>query len=387
MCGPSRTKGINMEHLLQHCQTQAQTKIIEAIIKCGSQPKAAKYLGINPRTVTRTLARIRKNVNMNDCRDGFSVTKVSTLYGPDGETKIEWVQIKPGEEERHEQLIESVTAAFEDYTGTAKLIKPLKNYNKDLLNLIPMGDPHIGMYAWADECGEDFDCDIAERDIITAVQQLFASAPMADTCILLNLGDFFHSDHSGNTTMKSGHSLDVDGRWGRVLQIGVRIMITCIELALQKHKKVIVKNVIGNHDDHTSQMLAVALSCFFSKNKRVDIDTSASKFWYYRFGKCLFGSTHGDTTKPANLPLIMASDRSEDWGQTEYRYFHTGHIHHSNVTEFVGCTWESHRTLAAKDAWHAAQGYRSQRDMKRITYHKHYGEDSRHTMSIARVRK
>ena len=82
----------------------------------------------------------------------------------------------------------------------------------------------------------------------------------------------------------------------------------------------------------------------------------------------------------------MAADRAEDWGDTEYRYWYTGHIHSKNSMEFPGCTWESFRTLAAKDAWHSAMGYRSGRDMNSITLHKEYGEVGRNTASIKMIR-
>ena len=132
-------------------------------------------------------------------------------------------------------------------------------------------------------------------------------------------------------------------------------------------------------------VLGIALDQFFENNPRVQVETQPTTFWYYRFGKVLFGATHGDTCKPDKLPLVMAEDQAQNWGETEYRYWHTGHVHHDIVKEFVGCKFEAHRTLAAKDAWHTSQGYRSKRDMKSITYHKKYGEVSRYTMSIAEV--
>jgi hypothetical protein len=45
-------------------------------------------------------------------------------------------------------------------------------------------------------------------------------------------------------------------------------------------------------------------------------------------------------------------------------------------------TIETFRTLAARDSWHAAQGYTAQRDLKRIVYHRSYGEIERATAGI-----
>ena len=205
--------------------------------------------------------------------------------------------------------------------------------------------------------------------------------------MILNLGDWFHSDNQQNRTARSGAALDVDTRWAKVMRAGRDTMIDCIERAQMKHKKVLVKNIIGNHDDHTSQMLSLILEAYYSDNDRVTVDISPSKFWYHQFGSVLLGSTHGDTVKPAALPEIMAADVPEMWGATEYRHWHGGHVHHDQAKEFRGCTFESHRTLAAKDSWHSEHGYRSGRSLKSITYHTKYGEIERHNIGLKQLRE
>jgi hypothetical protein len=119
----------------------------------------------------------------------------------------------------------------------------------------------------------------------------------------------------------------------------------------------------------------------------VTIDLDPNVFWYYKFGKVLIGATHGDTCKTDKLPAIMACDRSEDWGQTRFRYYYHGHIHHDSVKELPGCMVESFRTLAARDAWHSGAGYRSGRDMRCIVHHKDFGEIERHRCDVAMLEK
>jgi len=370
-------------NLINHCKTDRQVEILEAVYEHGSNNKAAKALGAGRRTIDEGIERIKKAANVYHS-PGFNVKGKSTLFDGEGNVKVEWVKTER-DHEKNELLVESIKDVFEDYKGLSKPIKSPKSCKKDLLTIYPMGDPHVGMFSWAEETGESFDVKIAEKNLNQAVDILIDDAPPSDTALILNTGDFFHSDSQANMTARAGNQLDVDSRWARVLQIGVQIMIRCTQKALTKHRKVIVKNVIGNHDEHTSQVLAVALNCFFHNNKRVEIDTSPSKFWYYKFGKNLFGATHGDTAKPDKLPGIMATDQPKWWGETEYRYWLTGHIHHDSEKEFPGCKWMAFRTLATKDAWHTAQGYRSQRDMQSITYHREYGEESRNRRSIARI--
>lgn len=83
-----------------------------------------------------------------------------------------------------------------------------------------------------------------------------------------------------------------------------------------------------------------------------------------------------------DLPLIMAADRKEDWGATMHRVWHCGHIHHKTAKEFPGCVVETHRTLAASDAWHAGKGYRSKRDLNAIVYHAEHGEIQRSRFDV-----
>tara|TARA_R110002074_G_scaffold208324_1_gene376926 strand:+ start:765 stop:1919 length:1155 start_codon:yes stop_codon:yes gene_type:complete len=379
------------KELEPYAQTESQRQVIAALISQGTQAKAAKFLGRNRRGVERTLRRVRDYAALKGfapehgmtqtAPQGFSVRGTSTLYNTEtGEAKLQWV--KTGQDaDRLELLREAALSCFEDVQPLPKIPTP-QRANKDLLAVYPMGDPHLGMLAIASEAGEDFDLKIGARELFAAVDRLVEIAPAAETAVILNLGDFFHSDSMENRTRRSGNALDVDTRWSKVLETGLEIMVRCVRRALEKHKRVIVRNNIGNHDEHTSIMLSIAMRSYFRENKRVEIDTSPNPFWYFRHGKCLLGSTHGDRTKPAALPEIMAADRSQDWGATDHRFWYTGHIHHQSKHEFRACTVESFRTLASSDAWHHGQGYRSGRDMRCIVHHSEFGEIESHRVGV-----
>lgn len=387
---------MNYALLAEYAETETQRQLIDALVEHGSIRKAAKAIGRNTRSVFRTLERIKRNAALHGLSpehdmthpvpDGFYAKGVSTYYDEDGKVRGQWVKSQVDKAEQTRILLESIRESFDEFKGRAKPVAPAKAHNADLLQVYPMGDPHIGMYAWAEEAGEDFDVEIASRDLRAAVTNLVERSPAAETAVILNLGDFYHSDNLDNMTRRSGHVLDVDTRWPRVMRAGVDLMIECVQAALKKHKRVVVRNMIGNHDDHSSMFLAVALDKYFHNEPRVTVDLSPSAFWYYQFGKVLIGSTHGDTAKPDKLPAIMASDQAKAWGDTLYRYWYTGHIHSRNVIEFPGVMWESFRTLAAKDAWHAASGYRSGRDMLSLTLHREFGEVGRHAVNVAMVR-
>lgn len=237
-----------------------------------------------------------------------------------------------------------------------------------------MGDPHFGMYAWAAECGDDFDLRLARKLTYAAIDQLVSDAPAAEHGLIVQLGDFFHGDDDRNQT-QSGHPLDIDTRHTRVQEVGFWAMVYVIRAALAKHKHVTVRIVQGNHDPKSSVALRLMLWAYFNNEPRVNIDTSPAAHWYFKFGRVLIGATHGDKSKPKDLGAIMATDRPEDWGSSDFRYFYHGHFHSKRKdTEHPGCDVEGFQTLAPKDAWHAGQGYRSGRSMTAIILHKKFGE-------------
>jgi hypothetical protein len=254
---------------------------------------------------------------------------------------------------------------------------------EDLLVAYPIGDPHFGMYSWKAETGNDFDSDIAEKLTAGAIDRLVDSAPPAETAILAPLGDLMHADDSKNRTPQSGNQLDVDTRHQRVMLIANRAIRRAVYRALEKHKKVIVRVLQGNHDPHAAFAIGMALRDHFENNPRVTVDLSPAYFWYYRFGKVLIGLTHGDKAKGRDLLGVMATDRAEDWGQTKFRYYYHGHLHESGKKEMPGLLIEWFRTLAPADAWAAGEGYRSGRDMCAIVFHKNFGEIERHRCDVA----
>ena len=371
-------------------------RVIEALQATdGHQREAAKRLGISSRRV-QTIVKLLRDTghavpkSPHDLTDYYrpnqaQIYGTSTLLDSAGKPRLQWVKEKatgPSPEE----LARIIRLSMEE-TPRVPTIKAPKRTADGLLCVYPMGDPHIGMYAWADETGEDFDLTIAKRNLANAVAHLVDCCPASEQALVVNVGDFFHADNMDNQTMRSGNALDVDTRWAKVLRVGVNTMRACIEFALQKHANVHVINEIGNHDDHSSQMLTLALAMFYENNPRVTFDESPGRFHYYKFGKNLIGVTHGDNCKLEGLGQIMATDRPVDWGDTEYRYWYTGHIHHRRVLEMPGCVAESFRTLAARDAWHAGKGYRSGRDMSAIVLDTDGGEVQRYTIGLKSLEK
>ncbi len=313
---------------------------------------------------------------------GHLVKGTSALLDADNRVIQQWVKTREGD--NSSLLVEAIKSAFDSYKGRAELIPLLNNHEADLATAYVIGDHHLGLYAWGKETGADYDIKIGERVLIDAMNALVSNAPASETAIVLNLGDFFHADDSENRTARSGNALDVDTRYGLVLQVGIKLMVACVEMALQKHSKVIVRCLPGNHDPHTSLALSAALAAFFHVNERVTIDCDPSKFFWFQFGKVFIGATHGDMVKPDRMPGVMAAMKPESWGKTIYRYAYFGHVHHRSkfAGECDGVICETFQTLSAKDAWHHSMGFTSGRSMVAITHHRNKGEILRHTVSV-----
>lgn len=317
--------------------------------------------------------------------DGFHLKGTSTLYGDDGKPKLQWVKSNIDHERQEEIKREAIEAMAEELPRLHSRKAPKLKYRKDLMACYPIGDAHIGMRSWPEETGEKWDLQEAERIQCGAMAELVDRAPATESATIVNLGDWYHFDNMEGVTTRSGHSLDVDGRYAKMVRVGVKVIRQCIESALEKHKHVHVINVTGNHDDTGAMFLSICLANVYEKEKRVTIDTSPSAFQYFRFGRTLVGTHHGHSCKPDKLPGVMATDRAEDWGSTTYRYWWIGHVHHQSLKDYPGVTVETFRTLAAKDAYAHWGGYRAPRDMKCIVLHEEYGEVARHTVTPGMV--
>jgi hypothetical protein len=382
-----------LDEKLKEYATPTQCKYIDAVNKHRSMREASRQLKVNFGTIRQSVESVKKKAALcgyapavgmvHPTTSPFIVKGVSTLYDEDGKQRAQWVKTKVDEYQVEENLKLLIADMTSEARGLSKIVPAPKIVEEDLLAVYPIGDPHFGMYAWAAEAGNDFDTEIAERLTLGAVDRLVASAPAAATAILAPLGDVMHADDSKNRTPQSGNQLDVDTRHQRVMLIANRAIRRAIYRCLEKHSKVIVRILQGNHDPHSAFAVAMAIHDHFENNPRVVVDLSPAYFWYYRFGKVLLGLTHGDKAKGKDLLGVMATDKAEDWGQTKFRYFYHGHLHESGKKEMPGLLVEWFRTLAPSDAWAAGEGYRSGRDMNAIILHKKYGEVGRHTCNVA----
>jgi hypothetical protein len=305
--------------------------------------------------------------------EGMFAEKATTLYRGDGSLDRQWVKAKFDLTKRKilfDAWIEEIRSELPrvDPTEPSLALKDL-----DILSAYVIGDAHFGMMSWGEETGNDFDLKIAEAELMAATKHLIRCSPDGREGLLVNVGDFAHTNSRKSVTPGNGNLLDSDSRYMKMVRVIMRVFRQMIREMLLKYDHVKIICAPGNHDPDTANWIALTLAIHYENEPRVTVDTHPGAFFYHQFGECLIGVTHGDTCKFQDLPQIMAADMAKAWGETEHRHFFTGHIHHTKQQEYPGVFVESFNTLAPGDAWHVASGYRAKRQMQRLDFHARNG--------------
>lgn len=364
--------------------------LIATLEKAGSQRKAAAELGIHRRTLERRLSRLKlrgyspEHDMTHLVPEGFTVRGVSTLYDKHGNVSAQWVKSQQDPEEV-QKMIQAIIAGLKDEIPRAKPVKAPKKTVDDLANLYVITDYHLGMLAWGEETGADWDIQIAEDTLVAWFAQAIKQAPEAAVAIFAQLGDFLHWDGIDAVTPTSRHILDADTRFQKLIRVAIRVIRRIVAMLLEKHDRVHILMAEGNHDISSSMWLREWLAVLFENEPRITVELSPDPYYCYEHGDTSLFFHHGHKKKLGNLDDVFVAKFREVFGRTKFSYAHTGHLHHVEVKETNLMVVEQHRTLAAPDAHASRGGWMSGRDAKVITYSKKHGEDGRVTVPISRV--
>jgi hypothetical protein len=380
---------MNLSNLYEYC-TVRQLEVLQAVEKAGSNSKAAKALGMNRRVVDKTIVSIKKKAaqqlpSLHDYTksvpEGYVIKGVSQYISAEGKVAGQWVKTSADAAQQAEMLKAAVEAMCEDITPSEPIQAPLSTYG-NLCNVYTLTDSHVGMLAWHREGGQDWDLSIAEQTLVGCFAQMVNSSPASKTCVIAQLGDFLHYDSSlAPVTPQHGHVLDADGRMPKMVKTAIRILRTVIDLALQKHEKVVLLLAEGNHDMTSSVWLRAMFQALYENEPRLEVIDSELPYYIYQHGETMLGWHHGHLAKNDQLPLLFAAQFPKVWGVTSKRYVHCGHRHHTHIKEHSGVTIEQHPTLAARDAYAARGGWIAERQVTAITYSDKYGQVARNTVT------
>jgi hypothetical protein len=275
-----------------------------------------------------------------------------------------------------EDIAQRVRAALEGVEAIQPVSPPAETTDS-LLTLYPLPDAHIGQLSWGQETGEDYDLKIAADRIKSGIAECLSAAPASREAVLVAMGDWLHIDNQDNRTPASKHQLDADGRFQKVLDVGIGVLAATAEALLAKHQVVTVVIQRGNHDETAYLAVLFALAERYRDEPRISVQRKPGEFFVTEWGRCLLASCHGDKAKAERLVMYLADKWPEMWGRTKYRYLFTGHLHHHKSQDLGGVHWEQLRAITAKDAYAASHAYSGRSEMQAITYDRQRGEISR----------
>lgn len=313
--------------------------------------------------------------------DGYRVKGTSALTDAAGNIKLQWVKTDVDNERQLELMRAVVEGMCSEIVPLPSVPLSQRKVDKKLLNLYTVSDFHLGMLSWADETGADWDMKIAEDLFARWFDAAFQSAPDAGTGVINLLGDLAHFDSLDAVTPASGHVLDADTRYQKLVRYMIRMVRRVVEMALVKHETVKLLVVQGNHDESGMIWLSEMFTTLYDNEPRVFVDTSADVYKMVQHGKTTLFFHHGHKARFDAIEPVMIAKFRKAFGDSVYSYAHVGHLHHQKIVESRNMIVEQHRTLAAKDAYASRGGWMSGRSANVITYSSEFGEVGRLTIS------
>ena len=381
-----------MSDYLDFCNTETQREKMRAIIKHGSPTAAAKALGLNDSAMRRLFREIKGRAALagyspdfglnDDVPPGFSVHGVS-VYKEDSLGNKHWLKVSKDKlrlEDEMRDYMAGLVADMKPYKS--KPVNKSIKHDPNLMTGVFIGDAHIGMYAYGKETKHsDFDSDIATKQLRDSIDYLVDMALPTETGLLVDVGDFTHSNGQKNTTYE-GTPLDCDTRHSRVMLKAAMVMRYMVDKMLTKFKKVVVVVAKGNHNTDTATAVRGMVAFYYERDKRVNVLQTDGFYHYIEYGKWLLGIHHGDKQKPESLAGAMARDMSEAWGRTTSRMWCTGHFHKDAVKSLPGVKHKVFAALPPPDSWHASHGFTGDGEMEMLTFRKSGGIHSSHVYHL-----
>lgn len=372
--------------------TPVEREHLDCMIFHGSARKAAEALGLSKDAVSKAYRRVKARA----AKQGYApesgidhpVAEGFELRGYSHFTKTalgepNWLKTRAAERD----YWEGIRTAIEAVKPIDPAILPApEEPQSDIVPFLQIGDAHIGMLASEAETGANFDITIAKREICAAAAALIDEAPPCERMVINDLGDGTHYETFKAMTEASGHAVDYDTRYWKMIDAYVEICEFIAERALAKANTVDLIYNQGNHSRSNDSWIAVLMRSLHRNNPRVNVLRNESPYIAYRMGKTFVLIHHGDKAKPEAVAKVMAEDYAIDWGETEYRYIDGGHVHHSQRKELPGCVFESWNNLAPRDKYAHDGGWRSKQCMTLVLRSRRYGERGRKVMPIALVR-
>lgn len=218
-----------------------------------------------------------------------------------------------------------------------------------------------------------------EQDMKVAVDDIVSRLPPAEKAFLIELGDLLDANDHKGVTPSSGNPCDVI-RHDHLhnTQVAIRIMKRAIYRLAERHAKVEVHMIPGNHDPTAYHAVLLALAEAFHNSKHVKIVVPKSSdeelFRVIEWGKCGMFPHHGHHMKWPDLKDVWSDQFPDSWARCKaHRAIWTAHLHHFKSQDLTGCEAKHFRTVARRQQWEKEKGYFSRGTLSAETWDKQLG--------------
>ena len=189
---------------------------------------------------------------------------------------------------------------------------------------------------------------------------------------LLPIGnDGMNSEGMRRTTTK-GTPQDDAADWRDTFRGYWKLMVRAIDY-LKEIAPVHVVVISGNHDFERMFYAGDVISGWYKNDANVTVDNDLEQRKYFEYGKNMIMFTHGDKEKPAEMPLIMATEQPLMFARCKFREAHCGHLHKEMVNEYRGIKVRFLPSICSNDSWHKGMGYEARRTAQAHIWSKERG--------------
>lgn len=233
---------------------------------------------------------------------------------------------------------------------------------ENYIYLISPTDFHWGGYS-PHYTNEPYNRKIARRILFKTTEDLLsriASHGKPEYIVLGIGGDGLHFDRQDKGTTR-GTLQDTDGTPTEIVNSYIYMLVNYINI-LRQVCDVKIHCIAGNHDFYSTTLVRAALTGFFQYASDVQVIQDLSVRQTFLYGNSLVTLVHGDEGKVSDLPSIIASERSELWGRSSFRFVFTGHLHtERELPQWGDITVYRMPSLCGTDDYHHRKGYKSRR--------------------------
>jgi len=192
--------------------------------------------------------------------------------------------------------------------------------------------------------------------------------------------DNLHVDNPNYTTTRgTPQTGQTDGSvWQLDVEAYVDLTVGMIELYAQIAPVTVVP-IPGNHDKHTSMMMAVFLLKLYADRKDVNVVRNYDPRVYQQYGKNCFCFTHGDGMSLPKLKrdahkFFMHEAGTQGIKDAVHYALFSGHLHFDHYEDLGVVKHFIIPSLSASDSWHKESGYvGSKEEASLYVFDKHLG--------------